>query len=210
MPDAAAEVAVAGQVERDQRAAERERDGVPGVRVLAAAVQQHELGLGPSPDDRADFLARRREGLAPDSRRAGKRQPRLGGIIGEQPEFVRWHGPCHRRRSLQHGQFGLTRQAAEASIPRLRTAAFSGRVRAPARLGDGLDVTQVAVIASTAGVLVYGGRMADPIRARLVTAAMKPVVETASAPYASPARMSSPCRQATTARSRRPAMAAAS
>src|SRR3984885_6928054 len=45
-----------------------------------------------------------------------------------------------------------------------------------------------AVIASSEGVLVYSGRMADPICARLVTAAMKPIVETASAVYASPAQ----------------------
>src|SRR3984885_5342337 len=45
-----------------------------------------------------------------------------------------------------------------------------------------------AVIASSDGVLVYSGRMAGPICARLVTAAMKPIVETASAVYASPAQ----------------------
>src|ERR1700756_5660652 len=45
-----------------------------------------------------------------------------------------------------------------------------------------------AVIASSDGVLVYSGRMAEPICARLVTAAMKPIVETASAVYASPAQ----------------------
>ena len=45
-----------------------------------------------------------------------------------------------------------------------------------------------AVIASSVGVLVYSGRMAEPICARLVTAAMKPIVETASAVYASPAQ----------------------
>ncbi|MCW2935267.1 MAG: hypothetical protein JWM19_6229 [Actinomycetia bacterium] len=39
-----------------------------------------------------------------------------------------------------------------------------------------------AVIASSVGVLVYSGRMAEPIRARLVTAATKPIVETESAP----------------------------
>ena len=50
-------VPVAGQVERDERPVERERDGVPGVRVLRAAVDQHQLGFTVAPDERADLLA---------------------------------------------------------------------------------------------------------------------------------------------------------
>ncbi len=38
-------VAVAREVDREEGTVERERDGVPGVRVLGAAVQQHQLGL---------------------------------------------------------------------------------------------------------------------------------------------------------------------
>ena len=50
-------VPVAGKVDRDERTVERERDGVPGVRVLRAAVQQHELGRRRAPTQRADLVA---------------------------------------------------------------------------------------------------------------------------------------------------------
>ena len=46
-------VTVAGQVDREQRSVEGERDGVPGVRVLRAAVQEHELGRPGAPPQRA-------------------------------------------------------------------------------------------------------------------------------------------------------------
>ena len=50
-------VAVAGKVDRDERAAQRQRHRVPRVRVLRAAVQEHELGIGVAPDERAQVPA---------------------------------------------------------------------------------------------------------------------------------------------------------
>ena len=47
---------MAGQVDREQRAAERQRERVPGVRVLPAAVQQHQLRFGVAPGERGHGL----------------------------------------------------------------------------------------------------------------------------------------------------------
>ena len=54
---AAVGVPVAGEVDGDERAAQRHGDGVPRVRVLRAAVQEHELGLAVAPHERAQPAA---------------------------------------------------------------------------------------------------------------------------------------------------------
>ena len=90
MPFAAAVgVAVAGEIERDQRAAERHRHGVPGVRVLRTAVQEDELGIGVAPDQRAQATARLHlHRLAPDGGRAVVGKPELLGVLVEHRELV--------------------------------------------------------------------------------------------------------------------------
>ncbi len=47
---------MAGQVNGDRRAAERGDHQVPGVRILPAAVQEHQLRLGRAPDQDAQLL----------------------------------------------------------------------------------------------------------------------------------------------------------
>ena len=46
---AAVGVTVAGEVDGDERTIERQGDRVPGVRVLGAAVEEDELGIGSHP-----------------------------------------------------------------------------------------------------------------------------------------------------------------
>src|SRR3954454_65358 len=90
---------VTRQVERDQRLIERECDGVPRMRVLRPAVEQHDLGRSGSPHERADLLVvSDRDLLAPDRRRTGPRNPKFGRVLLEQRELVVMRC-CHGRQS---------------------------------------------------------------------------------------------------------------
>ncbi len=78
--------AVPGQVDRQRGHAEAEDDGVPGVGVLAAAVQEDHLrGIG-TPLDGADVAG-------VDALDGGQRARRtdLFGVLGQQGEFVAAH-----------------------------------------------------------------------------------------------------------------------
>ena len=84
---------MAREVQRDERPAEGQRDRVPGVRVLRAAVNQHELGFTVAPDERADLLAASHVDSDPRDRRiAAPRDVELGGVLPEQAELVVGHG----------------------------------------------------------------------------------------------------------------------
>ena len=91
-----ARVAVAGQVDRHERTTERERDGVPGVRVLGAAVDEHDLRLVGAPAQRTDVTGGVRVGSAGldehldpfDGRHLGDVEVELGDVLVEQPELV--------------------------------------------------------------------------------------------------------------------------
>ena len=82
-------VAVTRQVDRHERSSERHRHGVPGVGVLGAAVQQHELGRRLTPHERAEPATRRHLDLGPpDDRRAVVGESELLGVLVEEPELV--------------------------------------------------------------------------------------------------------------------------
>ena len=92
-------VAVAGQVDGDERpGAQGHGHGVPGVGVLRAAVEQHELGVALAPHQGAEGAARRDlDLLAAHRGRPVVGQPVLGGVLVEQPELVVGH-----QRSIAH------------------------------------------------------------------------------------------------------------
>src|SRR2546421_1419287 len=80
---------VSGKVERGDRTVERECDRVPGVRVLGAAVQEHELGRTPAPHERGDRLIDADGDLdAADVGRTSPRDAELVGVLAEQAELV--------------------------------------------------------------------------------------------------------------------------
>ena len=83
---------MAGQVDGDERTVERQRDGVPGVGVLRAAVDQHELGRRLAPHQGADPSRRPDVDECPaDQRRAVVGDAELGGVVGEVGELVVRH-----------------------------------------------------------------------------------------------------------------------
>ena len=74
---------MAGQVDRERRQAEAQDDGVPGVRVLAAAVQEHHPSRVGAPAQRADRTALH----------AGDYRQRTGefglcGVLAQEGELV--------------------------------------------------------------------------------------------------------------------------
>ena len=71
---AAVGVAVAGEVEGDERPPERHRHRVPGVRVLRAAVEEHELGRAVAPHQRAQAPVRTPPPPTRGGRWAGRRR----------------------------------------------------------------------------------------------------------------------------------------
>src|SRR5207244_10265217 len=83
-------VAMAGQVDGDQGAAEGERDGVPRVGVLGSAVDQHQLRWSGAPNQRAHGSSAVVNGNVDASyvRRSVVGQPHLGRVLGEQAELV--------------------------------------------------------------------------------------------------------------------------
>ena len=121
-------VAVAGQVDGQQRPAERQGDRVPGVGVLPTAVHEHQLRRGLSPHQGADPPpGGHLDGLPPHHRRCGRRG-------GRPPRRSRGRGRT-RRRSVR---------ARSRSAPPVRVgsrgAGFgwsvgSGRARRRARRG---------------------------------------------------------------------------
>ncbi len=98
-------VTVSRQVDGHQRPVEGQGHRVPGVGVLGAAVQQHQLGRCVTPHQRAHLEARggRHRG-APDRRR-GERQADLGGVVRQHPELVVPVDPWHPR-SLRRARGG--------------------------------------------------------------------------------------------------------
>ena len=82
-------VAVPGKVDGQQRPAQGQRHGVPGVGVLRAAVHQHELGRAAAPEQAGDRPARRDLDVdAPHLGRPVVGQAVFGGVLVEQPELV--------------------------------------------------------------------------------------------------------------------------
>jgi len=82
---------VAGEVDRHQRHAERERDRVPRVRVLRAAVQQDDLRrrAGVAPQERAQLPPVGQVDVpALDRRRARPRESDFLGVLVQEPELV--------------------------------------------------------------------------------------------------------------------------
>jgi len=80
---------VAGQVDRDERPAERERDRVPRVCVLRTTVEEHELGRPVAPHERAQHVA----GTDLDASALHNGWPVVGeadllGILAEHSELV--------------------------------------------------------------------------------------------------------------------------
>jgi hypothetical protein len=83
-----ARVPVAGQVDRESRQAQRKDHRVPGVGVLAAAVQQDHPGRLLTPQQRADLLIARAGEHPADARRPVPRQARFAGVLVQQSELV--------------------------------------------------------------------------------------------------------------------------
>ncbi len=80
---------MSGKVDRHERAVERQRDRVPRVRVLRAAVEEHELGVALPPDERAQVpSAFDRDLLAANVGGAVVREAELLGVLVEQRELV--------------------------------------------------------------------------------------------------------------------------
>ena len=78
-----------GQVDGDERSVERHRNGVPRVRVLRAAVEEHVLRVVGAPHKRADTpTVGQRHALAANGRWTVVRQPELLRVLVEQPELV--------------------------------------------------------------------------------------------------------------------------
>ena len=105
-------VPVAGQVRCQQRSLEGHGHRVPGVGVLRATVQEHELGGVLSPDERTELPARRQLHRLPAHRRgAAVGEVELLGVLVEQAKLVvldachLWHrsrelqGSNHQRRA---------------------------------------------------------------------------------------------------------------
>ena len=82
-----------GEVDRHQRTIERERDGVPRVRVLRPAVEQDDLRSAVTPDERAQgAVAGYGNPNSFDHRRSRPREVELLGVLVEQGELVVGHG----------------------------------------------------------------------------------------------------------------------
>ena len=81
------------QVEREGIATERDDDAVPRVGVLSAAVEEDELGRTAPPADGAQRLAAGECQLFPSrAERSGPVDAHLGGVLGNEGEFVVWLG----------------------------------------------------------------------------------------------------------------------
>ena len=72
-----------GQVDGQRGQPQPEDDGVPGVRVLSAPVQEHRLGRTFSPPDGADATE-----IDPVYRRQRSARLRLFGVFGKQAELI--------------------------------------------------------------------------------------------------------------------------
>ena len=95
-------VTVAGEVDCYQRAAERQGDGVPGVRVLCPPVDEHHVGRLVTPDQGADAApVGKGDGLPAHGRLPRPGQPGLACVLIEQAELVVGHLPNLRRRGRQ-------------------------------------------------------------------------------------------------------------
>ena len=80
---------MAGQVEGDEGPVEGQGHGVPGVGVLGAAVEQHDLRIARAPHEGAHRPARRHlDRTSLHRRRAAPRQARLLGVLAEHPQLV--------------------------------------------------------------------------------------------------------------------------
>jgi hypothetical protein len=80
---------VTGKVDGDDRQSERDDDRVPRVRVLTAAVQEHQLGIAASPYQHAHELVGVDLDLAPfDADVARPEHADLLRVLGEQCELV--------------------------------------------------------------------------------------------------------------------------
>ncbi len=80
---------MAGQVDGNERAAQGQCHRVPRVSVLAAAVEEDQLGIADPPHQRAQpAVIWQVDEFAPDSRRAWVGQTVLFGVLVKQPELV--------------------------------------------------------------------------------------------------------------------------
>ncbi len=77
---------MSGKVDRQRGLADADDHRVPGVRVLPAAVHEHDAGIGAAPAQRADFgVAAAR--FDPGDLGQGTRYPGLLGVFVQQREF---------------------------------------------------------------------------------------------------------------------------
>jgi hypothetical protein len=90
---------VAGQVDGQERAPERQRHRVPRVGVLGPAVDEHDFGRPVAPHEAAHRAPAGEVDLrATDGRRAVPGEPCLFRVLVQHPELVRVHratiAPC--------------------------------------------------------------------------------------------------------------------
>ena len=145
-------VSVARQVDRHRRSTQRQRDRVPGVGVLGATVEVHDLRIVAPPPQRADRAALVADVRldACDRRQFGNVEVELGDVLVEEPELV----------VIGHGEHVVTNA-------RTRTNATSDtrqRPRQSLRQGPaGAVVVEVlgAVVVGTAVVVVADGVVVD-------------------------------------------------
>jgi len=125
---------VTRKVDGDERAAERHGDGVPGVGVLGTAVQEHQLGRGVAPHERAQPAAGADLDLLPaDGGRTVVREAELLRVLVEEPELVVRDPFDHGRQHFRTGAPALYRRA----LMGITAARLEGtvRVRAGRKLG---------------------------------------------------------------------------
>ena len=132
-------VAVAGQVDGDERPPERHRHRVPGVGVLRPAVEEHQLRLGAPPDQGAEATA-----PAPP-RRAGAARWAARRRAGRTPRRSR--GTARTRRT------GCARPRADCTgggaRPSIRRPTLPPLI--PPHVIDGPDGAPVVVLANSLG-----------------------------------------------------------
>ena len=117
-------VPVAGQVDGHQRPVEGQGDGVPGVRVLAPAVEEHQLGRLGSPHQGAQPAAGRHLHRVRGGRRAARStvRPASARVLVEQRELVVGSGEGPLMAGLPAG----SHRAHSTSSPSVSSATADG------------------------------------------------------------------------------------
>ena len=94
--------AVARQIDRQHRTAQGDDDAVPRVRVLPAAVEEHELGIGSAPADDAQCLTRFQRATCAAACVAQARRRPSRPRSRRRRELVIRFGVVEGRRELDH------------------------------------------------------------------------------------------------------------